>query len=547
LTGAVDFNIKTVMPKDGQPPSIFGCFVNESSAWGRSRSKNTALGTVSKIFWGLAAMGLAYSSFAEDHYVSPFGSNISPYTDWATAARNIQDAINAASAGDTVWVTNGTYSSGGKVMAGVLTNIVALNKPILLQSINGPSVTTILGSKSAFPAYARCAWVTNDAVLSGFTLRSGGAFSPNNVTPALLAGGGVWCSSLTSIVTNCWITSCTAYSNGGGVYGGTLKSCVISGNYSQASAHGVCASVLNNSLVVSNGFLGSPCYATCYCVLTNCTVAFNESSYPLEASSRDLLVNCIVFANPWWYTPGHNYIASTFLYSCSTPLPAGVGNIGDDPQFVDTFHIASTSPCRGAANPLYSTGIDLDGEDWAAAPSMGCDEVWEDAIRGPLSVRAAEYCSAIAQTSGTFLNGYVTGRTTRVGWDFGDGTGVTNASYLNEFHSWAIPGDYTVTFTAYNADHPDGVSTNLPIYILPLVQPAITSGGFTSNGFVLSFPTQPGPTYYVEQTTNLIPPITWRTVTRVFPSCTTNVLYVTDAAATNAARFYRVHVQPLVP
>src|SRR6266704_712750 len=110
----------------------------------------------------VAGCTLAYRCVSADVYVSPLGSNISPYTDWATAARNIQDAINAASPGDTVWVTNGTYSSGGKVMAGDLTNIIALNKPLLVQSINGPSVTTIMGSKSAVPAYTRCAWLTND-------------------------------------------------------------------------------------------------------------------------------------------------------------------------------------------------------------------------------------------------------------------------------------------------------------------------------------------------------------------------------------------------
>jgi hypothetical protein len=156
---------------------------------------------------------------------SPFPTP--PYTNWAKAAHTIQEAVDTAQTGDTVLVTNGVYSSGGRpVGPGMLTNRVVVAKPLILQSLFGPGVTFIVGASDPGGGIGdgatRCVYLTNGAILSGFTLTNGftrGQYDPN----ANYCGGGASASSLT----NCTLTGNSAYWSGGGAHGSTLNNCIL--------------------------------------------------------------------------------------------------------------------------------------------------------------------------------------------------------------------------------------------------------------------------------------------------------------------------------
>jgi hypothetical protein len=134
-----------------------------------------------------------------------------PYSSWATAATNIQDAVDAApmSNGETtILVANGVYAAGGRAVGtDLLVNRVAVDKPLAVRSVNGPDFTTIQGYQvpgtTNGEGAIRCVYLSNGASLSGFTLTNGATRAWAGGPYGDVGGGGVCCESAASVVSNC--------------------------------------------------------------------------------------------------------------------------------------------------------------------------------------------------------------------------------------------------------------------------------------------------------------------------------------------------------
>jgi len=479
------------------------------------------------------------------HCVDASGTNsVSPYTSWATAATNIQDAIDAAAPGEVVIVTNGVYTGGGKSADDVITNRVTLDKSIILQSANGPFVTAIQGAydpaSTNGPLAVRCAWLTSNAALSGFTLQGGATRAGSALYSSY--GGGVLAANSNGLVFNCVFTNDFA-EFGGAVAYAAVNNSLLSGNCAFQDGGGAYDATLDQCTVTLNYTTQFPKVAphgagTYGCFVKNSIVWDNGEPYPRVIQEDDYGQNLGL------------QFPDFFEYSCITRDPGegypsmyGAGVVSNSPQFLDGVHLAATSPCHGAGNPAFSVGADLDGQPWANPPSMGCFEIVTNGFTGPLavSILASATNAGISSPSllyGITFNADVIGHASSLNWTFGDGQGVTNAP-AEVTHEWTNAGTYLVTCTVFNLDHPSGVSASMTIGVQRLPQPYFEPPALTNSAVRITFQTLVGANYTVQYTTNLTPPVTWFPLQQFSPVLG-GQLQVTDIPPTNQSRFYRI-------
>ena len=472
---------------------------------------------------GVSATAMVHVVTAPTHYValdSPGPK--APYDSWATAATNIQDAVDAATVPSAlVLVTNGTYAAGGAAVFGTMTNRVAVAKPLVVRSVNGPEVTLIRGCQlpgaTNGDGAVRCVYLTNGAFLSGFTLTNGATRSAGDPDRELNAGG-FWGESPSAVVSNCIIAGNASARHGAGAYMGTLINCTLTGNSAATNGGGACNGTLihctlggnralygagasggtlsnctlsansakyhgggaynaslNNAFLAENAAVawGGGAYGG---TLNNCTLTGNSARQAGGGTYSSVLYNCIVCFNQAPFS--ENAAGTNLNYCCTTPLPCGgVGNISSDPQLAGGPHLSSGSPCWGMGNAAYAAGADIDGEPWASPPSIGCDEFSAATPTGPLSAVIDAPFTNVAVGWPLAFTAEITGWASASVWDFGDGTVVSNEPYAS--HAWAAAGDYNLVLRAYNASYPGGITTSLWVHVVPQPVHYVAAGSAT--------------------------------------------------------------------
>lgn len=233
---------------------------------------------------------------------------------WGT----LQQAHDAASAGDTIYVYPGTYNQGSKKGNSLASRLV-VSKQLHFVATGSAAETEIVGYRPSsgngynIDGSIRCVSVTSGGAgttFTHFTFRDGGSgngtkqpWSYNG--EAVTGGGGICCYGLgntaweRAYLIECVISNCGA-TWGSAMYGGTAIRCLIKNNRGSGWGGVVCSAALWNSVVIGtkndNSVMRSAVGTSCRVVNSLIAGTSSLGAGDVDASHRSVYYNTLFTA-----------------------------------------------------------------------------------------------------------------------------------------------------------------------------------------------------------------------------------------------------------
>ncbi len=332
-------------------------------------------------------------------YVDAGASGAGDGSSWADAFTSVQAGLDAAAAGDQVWVAAGRYVENITLVDGVALygGFAGDEDPAafdLAERDFGVNETILDGDEAGSVVTAvdladERTRVDGFTITNGFAGYGGGLYlyysSPtttNNTITGNTAGdgGGLYLYYSSPTIAKNTIRANYSGSGGGGLYlyysSPTIANNTIVGNSARFFGGGLQLSssspMIANNTVTDNGALsgGGLDLSSSSPTIANTIIAFNSSGIRLSNGTPVLRHNC-VYGNMWGDYSGLDD-------------PTGTdGNISEDPLFADraygNYHIQPDSPCVDAGdNDCVLGEFDVDGEPRiqpvGGAVDIGADE-----------------------------------------------------------------------------------------------------------------------------------------------------------------------------